>query len=109
METAQGIVANLPVQPTQLHGRPPRIRKKWADRLQAAIRLAQAAQGFDAGDAAGRGVDERLKTGEGLPIEHMASLVAIEWGGVGEGLAAGSRSTSTVASPDTHIGQGGVC
>jgi hypothetical protein len=36
--------------------------------------LAQSAQGFHTGDTAGGGIDERLKAGERLPVDHKASL-----------------------------------
>ncbi|MNN67639.1 hypothetical protein D3C81_1832820 [compost metagenome] len=35
----------------------------------------QPSQCFDACDTAGRGIDERLKAGKRLPVDHKASLV----------------------------------
>jgi hypothetical protein len=39
------------------------------------IGLAQSAQRFDTRDTACGGIDEWLKTGERLPVDHEASLV----------------------------------
>jgi hypothetical protein len=41
------------------------------------IGLLQSAQCLDAGDTAGGGIDEGLKAGERLPVDHVASLVKV--------------------------------
>jgi hypothetical protein len=39
------------------------------------VGLEQSSQCLDASDTAGGGIDEGLKTGERLPVDHEASLV----------------------------------
>jgi hypothetical protein len=42
--------------------------------------LTQTAQGFNTSNTASSGIDERLKAGKWLPIDHMASLVEFNAG-----------------------------
>ncbi len=75
MQTAQGVVANLAIETSQGDGRGSRIGEQRTYRDQLTIGLAQSAQRFDTRDTACGGIDEWLKTGERLPVDHEASLL----------------------------------
>jgi hypothetical protein len=77
MQAAQGVVADLPVETAQGNDGRSWIGKQWPDRIQLTVSLAQATQRFNAGNASRGGIDERLKAGERLPVDHGASLVVL--------------------------------
>src|SRR5450830_1286418 len=77
VQTAQGVVADLPIQTAQGHAWGAWVGEQRAHGQQAAVSLAQAAEGFDAGNAPGGGVNEWLEAGERLPVDHGASLKAL--------------------------------
>ncbi len=75
MQTAQRIIANLAIETTQGDGGGSRVGEQRSYRGQLTVGLTQSTQRFDASDAARGGIDERLKAGERLPVDHEASLV----------------------------------
>jgi hypothetical protein len=80
MQTTQGVIAQLAIQATQGDGIGSRVSEQGPNRRQLTIVLAQSTQCLDTGDTAGGGIDERLKAGERLPVDHKASLVDLVFG-----------------------------
>ena len=74
-EAPQRIVPQRAVEVQQVQGRGAGIGEQGADGGMAPVILAQAPQGFDAGDAPGRGVDEGLEEGSGVAGKHKAILI----------------------------------
>ena len=70
MKAAQGVVANLAIEPAQRAGGHLGIDEEGAYGRHAAVFLAQSAEGFDACDEAGGGINERLKKCYCLPVYH---------------------------------------
>jgi len=75
VQTTQGVIADLSVETAQGDGRGSRVGEQRSHRGQLTIGLTQSTQCLDAGDTASGGIDERLKAGERLPVDHEASLV----------------------------------
>jgi hypothetical protein len=73
MQTAQCVITNTSVQTAQCSGGHFRVGKQRAYRLQSSVVLTQASQCFNTRNTAGSGIDEWLKAGNWLPIDHMAS------------------------------------
>jgi hypothetical protein len=80
MQTAQGVIAQLAIKATQGDGIGSRVSEQRPNRSQLTIVLAQSTQCLDTRDTAGSGIDERLKAGERLPVDHKASLVDLVFG-----------------------------
>ena len=75
MQAAQGIFTDVAIESSQSDGRCSGIGKQGANRGKMTVRMTQSTQGFDTCYAASGGIDERLKAGERLPVDHEASLV----------------------------------
>lgn len=70
MDAGEGGIADLPVEAAQFGEADSRVEEQRADRLQVTVVLAQPPQRLDTGDQAGRGVDEWLEAGDGLPVDQ---------------------------------------
>lgn len=75
MQAAQRVIADLAIQTTQRDSGRSRVGEQRPHRSQLSVSVAQSTQGLDASDTAGGGIDEWLKAGERLPVDHEASLV----------------------------------
>jgi hypothetical protein len=70
----------LAIQAAQGDGICSRIGEQGANRSQLTVGLTQSTQCLYTRDTAGSGIDERLKAGERLPVDHKASLVDLVFG-----------------------------
>jgi hypothetical protein len=75
MQTAQSVVADLPVKATKGDRGRSRVGEQRPHRSQLTIGLSQSTQRFHTRDTARGGIDKWLKAGERLPVDHEASLV----------------------------------
>ncbi|GAC1035963.1 hypothetical protein thsps117_07200 [Pseudomonas sp. No.117] len=69
------------------------------------IRLAQAAEGFDASDPPGRGIDEGLEEGNGLALEHERILINGNAGCERKGLSHAIRVPDKRTAPWGAVGR----
>jgi hypothetical protein len=72
MKAREGLFTDLAVEAAQGCRRGFRVAEQRACRMQLAIITAQARQCFNAGNASGSGIDERLENSKRLAIEHCA-------------------------------------